>query len=727
MPKGDRRTALIAAGVVGVLVVAGAIFGVGVSSASPKLADVGAWLWSSSRGTVVHANGLSGQVDGRIALKGKVGTGLDVVQDGTTVLLVDQASGVISRIDPSELDVVQTRNFQAAGLQLVVSGRSAYAVDPEGSVRRIDPVTLNAVGDPIRLPRPLGQAAIDGGGKLWVPVPAKGQAVPIQGDLKGDPVTVGEAGDPLALTIAGGLPVITNSRSHSLIAIGSDGSRAEYVLPDAVTRAGAGGVLSPSHTDGPAVPLLARGADGLLVVVDTASGQVQQVKLGEVASTAGLGVPQVLGTRVYVPDTRNGRIIAWDTATGQYAPQIRVAGGAGPIDMFVKDGLLWANDEDGDQAVVIDPEGHKHSVRKDDPDVPGESQEPSPLPTHEPRHTNTRPRTQEPPTAPTSEPSTEPHDPPQRPAHTPRNVIPPSPEFTPPESPTPTPTPSRESPTPTPTPSEGKPAPPTAVSARSGPGKIDVMFSPSSSGDVQGYTLKVSPRGGTVLPENVSPEGPFQFEVRGGDCATEYTFVVVAHWKGGEVESQPSGAVHPCVVPGAPTGFTAKAINHGAQLTWNAPANAGEGTTYKLEGGAARTGITGTSYTVTGLTNNQKYEFTLKAMNSAGVSRQAAKASVSLVYPHQQYKNANNDDTNTLIRPGPAPNGGTSKIPQGKYITLTVICQVKGTNYRDPYTGKSSDIWDRVETQYGNGYLNDMMVATPKGGFPAAGLFECDD
>jgi hypothetical protein len=183
------------------------------------------------------------------------------------------------------------------------------------------------------------------------------------------------------------------------------------------------------------------------------------------------------------------------------------------------------------------------------------------------------------------------------------------------------------------------------------------------------------------------------------------------------------------VVPGAPTGFTAKAINHGAQLTWNAPANAGEGTTYKLEGGAARTGITGTSYTVTGLTNNQKYEFTLKAVNAAGAGQNAATASVSLVYPHQQYKNASNNDTRTLIRPTPAANGDTNvgKIPQGQYITLTVICQVKGTKYTDPSTGNSSDVWDKIESQYGNGYLNDTLVATPKGSFPAGGLFECDD
>jgi hypothetical protein len=715
MPRGDRRTAVVAAGVVGALVVAAAVFGVGVSSANPKLADIGAWLWSGGKGTVVHANGLSGEVDGRIELKGKAGAKLKVVQDGVTILLVDESTGVISRVDPSGLDVVQTRDFQAAGLQLVVADKAAYAVDPEGSVQRVDPATLNAVGPPVALPRPLGQAGIDGGGRLWVPVPAKGQVTPVQGGVMGSPVTVGEAGDPLALTIAGGLPVITNTRKHSTIAIGSDGRQAEYVLPDAVTRAGDGGVLSPIRTEGPTVPMLAPGADGLLVVVDTASAQVQQVKLGEVAKPAGLGVPQVLGTRVYVPDTQNGRLIGWDTATGQYVPQIQVAQRPGPLDVFVKDGLLWANDENGDNAVVIDPDGHKHAVNKNNTDVPGPTQSPKPRPSHEPRPTSTDvPATQQPQPDPTG-----PRQTPIRPSRTPSDT--PTPTPTPSDSPTPTPTP-------TPTPKPQPPSPPTSVSARSGPGKIDVMFSPSSTGKVDGYTLKVSPQGGSVSPAKVSGDGPFQFEVTGGDCGTDYTFTVVANWAGGEVPSQASGSAKPCVAPGAPTGFAAKAKNHGADLTWGKPDNAGDSQiTYSLSGAATKDGIDGASFSVGNLKNNQRYQFTLKAKNAAGEGQSTASATADLTYPRQQYSNASNNDTNTLIRPGPSGSGEAGKIPKGVYITLTVICQVQGSNFTDPSTGQSSNIWNRIESQYGNGYLNDTLVATPKGGFPAGPLFACDD
>ena len=250
-------------------------------------------------------------------------------------------------------------------------------------------------------------------------------------------------------------------------------------------------------------------------------------------------------------------------------------------------------------------------------------------------------------------------------------------------------------------------------------------FSPSSGGKVDRYTLKVSGGDGRTTPQSVDGDGPFQFEFSGGSCGGEYTFTVVAHWSGGEVESEPSAGVKPCVAPGKPANFAAKPKNRGAELTWDAPENGAEGVTYVLSGAAANDSVKGTSFTAEGLKNNQKHEFTLKAKNDAGESQDAATADVDLAYPKQQYQNASNNDDNTLIRPGPSTGGTeTGRIPKGQYITLTVICQVKGASYTDKSTGKSSDVWNRIESSAGNGYLNDTLVATPDGGgFPEAPLY----
>lgn len=699
---------MIAGVVATILVAAAAWFGVGVSSANPKLADVGAWLWTKVRGKIVHVNGLSGEVDGY--LNDKAGRQLRVVQDGGNVLLVDDRTGYVSRVEPSQLSVAQTRDFGAAGMQLAVSGNAGYAVDPAaGRVQQIDPVTLGSVGAPITLPGPLGAARIDGGGRLWVPVTAKGEVVPVSQGAAASPVKVGEPGEELSVTIAGGLPVVVNSRAATATIIGADGGVGEITLPKGVAQAAKGGALTPAATEGALVPILTPGESGLLVVIDTGSNSVLSTKFAA-DDPAKLGVPQVLGSKVYVPDQGSGSLIVWDSAAGGRPTTLRVAEGPGPVDVFVKDGLLWANDENGDKAVVIDPEGRKHDIDKDDSDVPGPTSTPKPkqTPRPDPSQSDDRP-----------DPDPEPIETTGRPTPTRTREAEPTRE--------PSKTPSA-TPTPTPTPTASAPGAPGAVTARSGPGKVTVTFSPSTGGKVERYTLKTT-GAGQPTPESAEAEGPFQFEFTGGDCAKEYTFVVVAHWSGGEVESEPSAGAKPCVAPGSPTGFTAKAKNRGAELSWNGPEGGADDTTYELTGAATNDAIRGRSYTVDGLKNNQKHTFRLKARNAAGESPDVATTEVDLAYPRQQYKNKNNDQTNTLIRPGPAKNGdqNVGKIPQGQYITVTVICQVKGQSVTESQDGSTSDIWNKVETQYGNGWLSDTLVATPDGGFPEAPLFECTD
>ncbi|MFI9558080.1 fibronectin type III domain-containing protein [Nonomuraea endophytica] len=715
--RGDRATAVIAAVVAGCLVVVAAVFGVGVSSANPKLADVGAWLWTKVRGKIVHVNGLSGEADGY--LDDKAGRPLRIVQDGQTVLLVDDRTGVVSRIEPSQLSVAQSRDFGAAGMQLVVTGKAAYAVNPKGTVQRIDPATLNSLGAPLELQGPLGAARIDGGGKLWVPVPAKGEVVPVAAGVAEQAVKAGEPGEELAVTIAGGLPVIVNTRASTAVVIGSDGGAGEILLPKGVAQSAKGGALTPPTTEGSLVPILAPGPDGLLVVIDTASNAVQTTKL-ESDEPAALGVPQVLGSKVYVPDSASGGLIVWDSAAGGRPTTIQVAEQPGPIEMFVKDGLLWANDENGDKAVVVDPEGRKHPVDKDDSDVPGPTNTPKPkqTPKPEPTASGRQPdptRTSDPEPTETEEPE---------PTHKPSKKPTEEPEETPTPTRTPTPTPTR---TPTPTPTPSPPTKPGSVSAKSGPGKIDITFSPSTGGKPDRYTVQVNGGDGRVSPQSVDANGPFQFEFSGGDCSKEYTFTVVAHWKGGEVPSAPSAGVKPCVAPGAPSNFAAKAKNRGADLSWSAPSNAGEGTTYELSGAKSDSSISGTSFSADGLENNKKYEFKLKAKNAAGESQEVASATADLAYPRQAYRNTNNNQVDTLVRPGPSKSGEAGRIAKGQYISITVICQVKGASVTEDETKETSDVWNRIEWNGGVAYLSVTLMDSPRGAFPAAPLFECTD
>jgi predicted RNA-binding protein with TRAM domain len=113
-----------------------------------------------------------------------------------------------------------------------------------------------------------------------------------------------------------------------------------------------------------------------------------------------------------------------------------------------------------------------------------------------------------------------------------------------------------------------------------------------------------------------------------------YTFTATAtNSLGTGVASSASSAILPAVTaPAAPTGLKATPGNTTAALSWTAPANGGSAITgYNVYEGTASGGenysaavngtlLSGTTYSVTGLTNGTTYYFTVKAVNTVGSS-----------------------------------------------------------------------------------------------------------
>ncbi|WP_194922280.1 hypothetical protein, partial [Catenulispora rubra] len=344
---------------------------------APALRDAGAWLTDAPKGAVVHADGLAGVADARVPIPGSGGHRLQVVQSGGQVVVVDSVTGRVSRIDPSQLTVTQSVDYNTAGVQIVAGAGLAYAIDPDhGVVQQIDLTRLSAIGAPLRLGRQLGAAGIDNQGTLWVPVPALGQLVPVAKGASGPPVTVGLPGDPVALTIAGGTPVATDAARDTMTILGRGGARTTVNLPAGTPAPTAGGWLAPPATDGTVVPVAVSGA-GELIVVDIDSGVPSSVTLADAAGDD-LGAPQVLGSRIYLPDDTTGQLIVYDTVSGQLLPRIQVTDHPAKLLVFAKDGMLWIDDPDGPDAMAVDSSGSVRHIGKDGSHLPGDA---SPTPT----------------------------------------------------------------------------------------------------------------------------------------------------------------------------------------------------------------------------------------------------------------------------------------------------------------------------------------------------------
>ncbi|GAA2635129.1 fibronectin type III domain-containing protein [Streptomyces axinellae] len=720
-PSRRRATGYIAICSVGALLGTSIAVGSGKAGAVPDLADIGAWLTSSRTGEAAHANGLTGDVDGKVKLPGMGDHPVSVSQDGKTVLVLDKKTGKVVRIDPSQLTAEQSSRYGSGRLQLVAGGSYAYLVDPvKSTVQRIDPVRTTPVGGPVGLgAAPLGKAVADADGTLWVPQPAKGRVVPLSPGKKGGPrvekargievAGPGKRASALVMTLAGGRPVVTDTEGGTVTLLHRKGRGLRFKLPRDIRSAPAGSVLVPPSTAGDLVPVLAR-RSGRMALVNTRTGTLLTARLG--ASRQAYGTPQVLGSKVYVPDQGNGTLRVYDTEAAAIERPVKVTGKRGELSLFVRDGLLWVNDEDNATAVVINAKGDVNRVRKyrdDAPsgrkpreNVPGDSGNRSPAPG--PNASDPGPEGPAGPNDPGRDGS--------RPGAKPGNPAPakPSPG-------------NKHKPGANPKPDPDKPGDkPEAVApgtpqAQSGAGFITVAFAPSSGVRPTGYRLRGAPAGAQVKPRRVGPGGPFTFQMSGGECGKEYTFTVVAEFSDGSTEeSARSGPTRPCVAPGAPQNLkhTFPQGGKGIDLTWDKPANAGaEGTTYTVSGAGAPQPAGGrTALALRGLRNGQTYNLSVAAANAAG-SGGATSLAVELSQPVNRNIEDNVDDGKGVgVRSRPSSSEGErlEQIPSGQNPGIKVICQTTGTQETHDTHGWQSDIWDRVEWNGRTAYVSDLWL-----------------
>lgn len=187
------------------------------------------------------------------------------------------------------------------------------------------------------------------------------------------------------------------------------------------------------------------------------------------------------------------------------------------------------------------------------------------------------------------------------------------------------------------TPNVPLPGAPTAVTATAGNSTALISWAAPSgtSGNVT-YTVTSSPGGLTCTTSGTS------CTVTGLANGTAYTFSVTASNSGGTgPSSAPSSPVTPGIfaVSEGPKGVIATPGNQEVTIAWSAPSNTGPGTissydvTYGSTSGVAFTtsgcDTTGTSCTVTGLTNGTAYTFAVSTTTTMGGSSETGPANLS--------------------------------------------------------------------------------------------------
>ena len=184
----------------------------------------------------------------------------------------------------------------------------------------------------------------------------------------------------------------------------------------------------------------------------------------------------------------------------------------------------------------------------------------------------------------------------------------------------------------------GTPLQPTGVR---GNGQVTVSVAAGTGGTPATYTVSASPQVGGVTKTCTVTVPATSCIVTGLTNGIAYTFTVTAtNATGTSVASAASAAVTPATVPGAPTiGAVAVASATSVTVNCTTPASNGGATitsyTATAVGDATKTGTLTSAtcglITVTGLTTNTAYTFTVTATNAAGTS--AASAASAAVTP----------------------------------------------------------------------------------------------
>ncbi|HET6212499.1 MAG TPA: fibronectin type III domain-containing protein [Micromonosporaceae bacterium] len=353
------------------------LFGLGAAENAIANYDASSWLWSSRKGEVARVNGVTGRVDTRYHVPDTTGHQMQVSQTDRYLVLRDQTTGLISAIDLSSLHVSATTPSSAGlGVSVAMHGDTVFVIDAvQGIVRQLDPVSLAAVGEPVRFPPGIVPGTFDGTGLLWIAVPTEGTVVAVRPAptprATASTRAGGRAGAELTPREARTLPVAEPNHDLVISAL-DDGVAVLDTTTDTLTILRGGTVhrvvltlrtpgKMPARTSGASVPITVTDDPHVYVVTGETVRDFAIPKSGPCTAWAG---------RIYCPDEATGTVYALGP-TGELLATIAVKGADGPIELEVRENRLFINAPNSSTARVVDESHHVRVVDKYANDILG--------------------------------------------------------------------------------------------------------------------------------------------------------------------------------------------------------------------------------------------------------------------------------------------------------------------------------------------------------------------
>jgi hypothetical protein len=353
--------------------VAGGVAAVGISqgnnASEVHLLSGAAWLASAKVGQITLLDGSSAEVSGqvRVANPGDV---LTVVQQGATAYAVNQTTGSIRRVDGATFAATNAAtpiaDVHGTGLTVVASPTTLYALDTtRGMLASADPKTLEQQGKPVSVASRLaaGTVTVDDAGTLWAVDTARGDISRVMGDdktvLPGD-VKPGNS----VITLANGHPVVVDPTDSKAVSINRDNGRVTGTADLDLRPDDRFQVSGSPHSE----RIYVVASRGVLDVCDLAASRCGNAIPLTVGGEFGPAVEA--GDRVFVPDYTTGQVWIINLRDSRVVARANVLHPNVRFQLLSRDGVVFYNDTNSEDAGVVRLDGSVTTVKKYDRDNP---------------------------------------------------------------------------------------------------------------------------------------------------------------------------------------------------------------------------------------------------------------------------------------------------------------------------------------------------------------------
>jgi hypothetical protein len=405
-----------------------------------------AWLASGKVGQMSLLDGSSAEVAAQVQVA-STGSVIDVVQAGAHAYAVDQSARTIRRVDGATFEVSppEAPIGDAQAMTAFAGSGKLYVVDTQrGLIVNADPATGRALSRPRNFVPQIAPntTGIDSDGRLWIADNATGDLLTVEDGETAKPMRGVTKPGRSILTISNGKPVIIDPAERQVLIVDPAGRDVQAKI-GLDLRPGEDIKVSGSPHGERTYIVASRG----VVTICELEKQTCADAIG--LSEGKLGAAVEAGNRLFVPDYNTGKVWIVDLQRQAVVAQPQVLRTGREFQLLTRDGMVFFNDRDSEQAGVIRLDGGVEDIAKYDvkdpkkglnapitgvpqsPSQPAEPQSPAepqppvqnPLPPYQPNPPVTPPQQPVPPQVP--EPPRPPDPPPPLNPPQPDNPAPP--------------------------------------------------------------------------------------------------------------------------------------------------------------------------------------------------------------------------------------------------------------------------------------------------------------